>query len=149
MSQPWTRGGFAMRDLCFGLAALAVAAALVIAASAGARKRAQLAAAQNQLRWIAGVTTSYAADFEDRIWGLSWKAGVWYPFAGHTVIQPTDLRANAVQAIDLLHRRAGRPDMRSHPPGTRPPCTAICRCWTIWIEMRRICRSFRRAISIG
>lgn len=103
---------FAIRDLCFGLAALAIAAALVLATTAGARKRAQLAAAQSQLRWIAGVTSSYAADFEDGMWGLSWKAGVVYPFGGGTAIESTDLRANAMQAIDLLHRRAGRPDMQ-------------------------------------
>lgn len=104
--------GFSIRDMCFGLAALAVVGALVVAGSAGARKRSQLAAAQNQLRWIAGVTTSYAADFEDRMWGLSWREGeLPHSTPGLPTIAGSSLMATAVQAIDLLHRRAGRTDI--------------------------------------
>src|SRR5690606_29559828 len=109
-----TRRGFAIKDLCFGLAALAIAAALVITAAPAARKRAQLAAAQNQLRWIAGVTSSYAADCEDRLWGLSWLPGD----LPHTnpMLPPrafSSMDATAIPAIDILHRRAARTDMRA------------------------------------
>jgi type II secretory pathway pseudopilin PulG len=105
------RRAFTLRDLCFGLATLGLAAAIVLAATTGVRKRAQLAAAQNQLRWIAGVTSSYAADFEDRMWGLSWEAGEPYAFRGGTWVAPTGLIAAAAQATDILDRRAGRTDI--------------------------------------
>src|SRR5690606_6583646 len=111
---------FTLRDLCFGLAALAVAAALMTAATAGARKQARMASAQGQLRWIAGVTSSYAADFDDRLWGLSWQKGVLpHSTPGLPTMAGSGKTAIGVQVIETLHRR-GRPDMRIVPPNWYP-----------------------------
>jgi type II secretory pathway pseudopilin PulG len=114
------RRAFTLRELWVGLATLTIAAAILFVTTTGARKRAQLAAAQNQLRWIAGITASYAADFEDRMWGLSWQAGE-LPHSDPTLpaTAPTSLTATRVQAIDILRRR-GRPDMEV-PPGWYAP----------------------------
>ncbi|MFG0283255.1 MAG: hypothetical protein ACF8R7_02440 [Phycisphaerales bacterium JB039] len=110
--------GFTIRDLCFGLACLAIALALLMAASGQLRKRSQSTTAQNQLRWIAGVTASYVADYQDSLWGLSWRAGETYPFQGGTTVPSTGMIAAAYQAIDILNRR-GRPDI--NPPGSWYP----------------------------
>src|SRR5690606_32646480 len=102
---------FTLRDLCFGLAALAVAAALITTATTGARKQARMASAQSQLRWIAGVTSSYAADFDDRMWGLSWQRGALpHSTPGLPTVAASGRTATAVQMVDILRRR-GRPDM--------------------------------------
>lgn len=70
------------------------------------------AASQNQLRWIAGVTASYAADHQNRMWALSWKAGVRYPTADPALsFTESPQQAVANQAIDLMRRRTGRTDI--------------------------------------
>lgn len=69
-------------------------------------------AAQNaQLRWIAGVTASYAADFQEQLWGLNWtlEAG---QSAFPDLRDPDDhLQAAAFQATDIMRRRGAGPDL--------------------------------------
>ena len=105
------RRAFTLADLAFALATCAIAAALVIAASADLRKQRQLASAQSNLRWIAGITSSYAADFDDRLWGFSWQAGILPDSTpGLPTIAATGKAAIRTQMLDILWRR-GRPDM--------------------------------------
>ncbi|MFG0285092.1 MAG: hypothetical protein ACF8R7_11770, partial [Phycisphaerales bacterium JB039] len=59
------------------------------------------------------ATQSYAADYADRIFAFSWQPGVQYPFgAARSPRSASDpMAAGALQAIDILHRRADREDM--------------------------------------
>lgn len=99
MSRTHARPGFAIPDA----AALTIAAALLAALMlAGAtRHHARAAGTQGQLRWIAGVTQSYAADNQDKLWGLSWSKAT-TPGAG------SELEAAALQIQDIVHRRHSR-----------------------------------------
>src|SRR5690606_22684661 len=61
------------------------------------------------------ATQSYAADFQDRLFAFTWRRTV--PPAqlpsspGLPAIASSDMIAATIQAIDILHRRADRPDM--------------------------------------
>ncbi len=104
-----TRRGFVIRDLCFGLACLAIVASLLLVASGGARQRARAAAGQNQLRWMAGASSNYAADNADRFWSFSWQPGETYTFKSSVITMPhSPVTAAAYQAIDILYRVGGR-----------------------------------------
>jgi len=65
-----------------------------------------------QLRWLAGATSSYAADNSDLFWSFSWKAGS-LPHSDPTLpaTASSDLQAAGIQAADILRRRTGRSDI--------------------------------------
>ncbi|MFG0283258.1 MAG: hypothetical protein ACF8R7_02455 [Phycisphaerales bacterium JB039] len=106
------RRAFAIRDLLSLCATLAVAAALVLAGLGKSRRDAMAAADLANLRWIAGVTASYAADNDDRLWGLNWQApALPHSTPGLPRVAASGQQAIATQAIELLHRR-GRPDIK-------------------------------------
>src|SRR5690606_20338248 len=108
-----TRRGGTIPELLAGAAALALLGALILPAAARMRAESRTASSLSQLRWIAGVTSSYAADSEDRFWAFSWKAGTLpHSTPGLPTFASTDINAAAVQAIEILHRLGGRADMR-------------------------------------
>lgn len=111
MTRKSTRG-FARTDLAALLAIGVIGAALALAAGRQMRQQATLASSLSQLRWMAGATTSYAADNDDLFWSFSWKAGA-LPHADPTLpsAASSDLIAGAVQATDILRRLTGRPDI--------------------------------------
>ncbi|MFG0283251.1 MAG: hypothetical protein ACF8R7_02420 [Phycisphaerales bacterium JB039] len=104
------RTGFACRDLLGSLAVALVALALLASAAQRMRQQSISASSLSQLRWIAGITSSYAADNADRYWNFSWTAGATPSAYPDLQTASTDLIAAANQAIDILRRR-GRPDM--------------------------------------
>jgi hypothetical protein len=107
-----------MADLLAALAAAAILAALALAATRQMRQEAMNAAGLNQLRWIAGATSSYAADNADLFWAFSWTKDN-LPHSDPTL--PTrvasDRDATAVQAVHILRRRA-YPEMPRVPAWT-------------------------------
>src|SRR5690606_11679394 len=108
-----TRRGGTIPELLAGLAALALLATLVIPGAARMRAETRAASSLSQLRWIAGVTSSYAADSADEFWGFWWKAGeLPHSTPGLPTLASSDLNAAAVQAIEILHRKADRRDMQ-------------------------------------
>lgn len=93
-----TRRGFAAIDAVASLAALTLLAALLLAGASATRHHASAAGTQAQLRWIAGVTQSYAADNQDKLWGLSWSVAT-------TPGAESEIEAAAMQVRDIVHRR--------------------------------------------
>ena len=98
----WRCAAFALPELAATLAIVGVAVAMLLVGAGRARLAHNSAASQNQLRWIAGVTASYAADHQDRMFGFSWTKAT-------TPGAETELEAATMQAQDIIRRR-GHPD---------------------------------------
>lgn len=106
---PWRCAAFALPELAATLVIVGVAVAMLLVEGGAGRARLEhnSAASQDQLRWIAGVTASYAADFQDRQWALSWKAGQTPSSFADLAFAETHRQAASHQAVDILRRRAG------------------------------------------
>jgi hypothetical protein len=85
---------------------LGVLAALLLVATGESRRRAGLAASEENLGRLGGVTASYAGDNADLYWGFSWKAGDKLSQWGDLNNAPGDNEAHANQAVDIIRRRA-------------------------------------------
>lgn len=107
---PTTRRGRTIPELLAGLAALALLAALVIPGAARMRGESRTASSLSQLRWIAGVTSSYIADHSERFWTFSWTEGETPSAYPDLRSADSDLTAAGYQALDFLRRR-GREDI--------------------------------------
>ena len=105
------RAGFTLIELLVVIAIIALLIGILLPALGEARKAAKLTICQAQLQQFGVATQSYAADYQDRIWAFTWKAGPLKPAPGLPTAASSDLRAAAIQAIDILHRRADREDM--------------------------------------
>jgi hypothetical protein len=87
---------------------------LLMPALGEARKTARLTVCTANMQQLAVATQSYASDFQDRIFAFTWQPNVEYPF-GETRVKrssTTPTGAAALQAIDILHRRADRSDLQ-------------------------------------
>jgi hypothetical protein len=111
----WRCAAFALPELAATLVIVGVAVAMLLAGAGRARLEHNSAASQAQLRWIAGVTASYAADFQDRMWGLSWKAGETPSAFPDLAFADTHQRAASHQAVDIIRRRGGERDLPAIP----------------------------------
>ncbi|MFG0284350.1 MAG: type II secretion system protein [Phycisphaerales bacterium JB039] len=112
--QDWGRRkhGFTLIELLVVIAIIALLIGILLPALGEARKAAKLTICQAQLQQFGVATQSYAADYQDRIWAFTWQAGTLKPAPGLPTAASSDLRAAAIQAIDILHRRADREDMQ-------------------------------------
>lgn len=103
---------FVMTELVTVVAVVGVMAALLFLASADHRRRAHGVGSVANLQKFAAGITSFASDNEDRVASFSWRAGETYEDGGITYHPAaTDLQAAANQAVAIIRRRAGRPDI--------------------------------------
>jgi hypothetical protein len=102
---------FTLIELMLGIGAAAVLAGLLLPALGQARASARTAVCESNMKQFGVATFSYAADYRDRIYSFSWKAdtraGDWPDLHDPS----TDVQAAANQAVDIIRRRAGRPDI--------------------------------------
>jgi prepilin-type N-terminal cleavage/methylation domain-containing protein len=108
------RGGFTLIELLVVIAIIALLIGILLPALAEARRLARLSICQSDEAQHGKGQGSYAADFEDRTYAFTWRAG-------HTESTFADLRAQAAtapdtnaaaaQAVDIFRRRAGRTDI--------------------------------------
>jgi prepilin-type N-terminal cleavage/methylation domain-containing protein len=113
------RGGFTLIELLVVIAIIALLIGILLPALGEARKTARLTVCTANLQQLGVATQSYSADYQDRIFSFTWQPEVEYPFGESRVrtSAPNAFAAAGLQAIDILHRRADRGDMK--PPG--PP----------------------------
>ena len=108
------RGGFTLIELLVVIAIIALLIGILLPALGEARRTGKLTIGIAREKQLGIATGSYAADYTDRIFAFTWRAGETYLMAdenGNIVPQqmpPTDLQAGARQAVDILRRRADR-----------------------------------------
>jgi prepilin-type N-terminal cleavage/methylation domain-containing protein len=69
------RNGFTLIELLVVIAIIALLISILLPALGQARKTARLAKGTANLKQMNVATHSYTADFQDRIWGFTWKGG--------------------------------------------------------------------------
>ena len=115
---------FTLIELLVVIAIIALLVAILLPALGTARATAKLAISLSNLKQFGIANNSYATDFKDRQASFTWKANVIYQVAsGYTngtfVTTPmsadNDLAATALQALDIIRRRA-TPDWVDCPP---------------------------------
>jgi hypothetical protein len=97
--------GFAFVELIIIAVVLATVASVVAVGGRQNRLGGGLAGSMANLKKLAGVTASYGADFEDRLWTFSWKAGDSLSQYADLNDAASDVQAAANQAVDIFRRR--------------------------------------------
>lgn len=104
--------GFTLIELLVVIAIIAMLVGMLLPALGEARRSARLTVCLAHTQQLGVATQSYAADFQDRIWGFTWQRRVEYQTKDSTLrLASTTLEACANQAVDILHRRADREDI--------------------------------------
>ena len=106
------REGFTLIELLVVIAITALLVGILLPTIGAARKTARLTIALSNLSQLGKSTGTYAAEFQDRMFGFSWKGGQKYSkMTGGTWSANNDVQAAADQAVDILQRRGDRPDI--------------------------------------
>lgn len=106
------RGAFTLIELLVVVAIIALLIAILLPAIAQARRSGRFSVCGSHLRQFAVATGTYAADYDERVWAFSWRAGEALPSAYPDLrAAATDVQAAACQAVDTLRRRAGREEI--------------------------------------
>jgi prepilin-type N-terminal cleavage/methylation domain-containing protein len=104
--------GFTLIELLVVIAIIALLISILLPAIGETRRAARLAVAASNLRQIGIALNSYAADFQDRVAGFSWKGSEANPsdYSKYPDLNgaTSNLDAAAFQAVDIMRRRTGR-----------------------------------------
>ncbi len=103
------RGGFTLIELLIVIAIIALLVAILLPALSEARRAARKVICAASQQQVAVAASNYATDFTDRLSSFTWKKGVQYADNMPAGADATAAAAN--QAIDILRRRADRPEL--------------------------------------
>lgn len=105
--------GFTLIETLLVVIVLAVLVALFASALSGVRRASRASICLTNLRQFGVASSGYAFDFDDRIFGFTWRAG----HTGSVYRDLRDLRSDnsaaAAQAVEILRSRGDRPDLPS------------------------------------
>jgi len=105
------RRGFTLIELLVVIAIIALLVGILLPALGEAKRQGRMAKALSNLHQFAVATGTYSADYHDRIWAFTWRAGNDLPTQDPGLKSAaTDLEAAVNQAVDILRRRADRPN---------------------------------------
>jgi len=102
---------FTLIELLVVIAVISILVSLLLTAVARARKTARMLTCMNNMSVMGKTLETYASVFQNRVYTFSWKGTTkesqWSDLNNHA---GNDLIAASDQAVDILRRRADRPD---------------------------------------
>jgi prepilin-type N-terminal cleavage/methylation domain-containing protein len=105
------RAGFTLIELLLVVAIIALLLGLALPGLSKARKLGRTTQCQSNLGQYSKTLTAYSADFREYIGGYSWRVGTTRPSSAGAPTPRSDVHAHAQQAVDILRRRVGSPDL--------------------------------------
>lgn len=114
-SRETRKSGFTLIELLVVIAIIALLIGILLPALGEARRSARRTVDISNMGTMSKTLGTYASEFQDKVYGFSWKKGVRYR-AGETDTfwpsEASDVQAAANQAVDILNRRGDRPDIK-------------------------------------